>query len=63
MTSPLLESLAVLPRILTRLKRPTWRSLGRQAHGLCHACGVVGEFATFEVLPAPLVEDWRLTRR
>ena len=61
MASPLLESLMVLPRILTRLRRPTWRSLGCRTHGLCHACGAVGEFATFEVLPATLAEDWRLT--
>ena len=61
MANPLLESLTVLPRILTRLRRPTWRSLGRRTHGLCHACGAVGKFATFEVLPAPLAEDWRLT--
>ena len=61
MTSPLLESLTVLPRILTRLKRPTWRTQGCRTHGLCHACGAVGEFAMFEVLPAALAEDWHLT--
>jgi len=28
---------------------------------LGHACGVVTEFAMFEVLPAALAADWRLT--
>ena len=61
MSPALLDTLKVLPRIGTRLKRPSWRSLGCQTRGLCHACGAVTEFAIHEVLPAALAEDWRLT--
>jgi SAM-dependent methyltransferase len=57
----LVESLKVLPRIVTRLRRPTWRSLGLQRQGVCHACGIVTEFAMSEVLPRALAEEWRLT--
>jgi len=61
MANSLIEGLRVLPRIVTRLRRPTWTSLGRQTQGLCHACGAVTEFAMYEVLPAALAEDWHLT--
>jgi SAM-dependent methyltransferase len=58
---PLLESLKVLPRIATRLRKPTLRSLGLQERGLCHACGAVGDFADKKVLWPALVAHWRLT--
>ena len=61
MPSPLLDSLKVLPRVVTRLRRPTLRSLGRQNQGLCHACGTISEFATEEILPPALAGEWRLT--
>src|SRR5437588_5737341 len=58
---PLLESLKVLPRIATRLRKPTLRSLGLQERGLCHACGAISEFAAKKVLWPTLVAQWRLT--
>ena len=61
MSHPLFETLKVLPRIATRLRRPTWRSLGRRTRGLCHACGAVTEFVMSDVVPAELAADWRLT--
>ena len=61
MPGSLVATLKVLPRIATRLKRPTWTSLGSLDRGVCHACGKLSEFATQEVLPTPLVETWGLT--
>jgi SAM-dependent methyltransferase len=60
-TRPLIESLNVLPSVITRLRRPTFRSLGLQSQGLCHACGTVTEFTMREVLWPALVNEWRLT--
>jgi SAM-dependent methyltransferase len=57
----LLESVRVIARALPRLRRPTFRSLGLQSHGLCHACGTVTEFEVREVFWPALVEEWRLT--
>jgi SAM-dependent methyltransferase len=58
---PLLESVRLLPRVVTRLRRPTWRSLGHALRGQCHACGSVGDFSATESLPDDLVTTWRLT--
>ena len=57
----LLESLRVLPSVITRLRRPTLTSLGRRTHGLCHACGARGAFAFADIVPPVLAEDWGLT--
>ena len=57
----LLESLMVVARVLPRLRRPTFRSLGLQSHGLCHACGTMAEFEVKEVFWPALVTEWRLT--
>ena len=57
----LLEGLRVTARVLPRLRRPTFSSLGLQHHGLCHACGSVAEFDMREVFWPALVAEWRLT--
>jgi len=57
----LCESVPILTRVGTRLRRPTLRSLGRQSRGLCHACGTLTEFEVKEVFWPALVEEWRLT--
>src|SRR5258707_11671298 len=56
-----LDRLRVVARFLPRLRRPTFRSLGLQSHGLCHACGTVTEFDVRELLWPALVTEWRLT--
>lgn len=54
-------ALRVIARVLPRLRRPTFRSLGLQSHGLCHACGTITEFDVREVFWPALVTEWRLT--
>jgi SAM-dependent methyltransferase len=61
MVQPLIDSLKILPRVVTRLRRPTLRSLGQQSQGLCHACGSISEFAATDGLWPELVGEWRLT--
>ena len=57
----MLEILRGIARVLPRLRRPTFRSLGLQSHGLCHACGTVTKFDVREVFWPALVTEWRLT--